>query len=624
MARGRALNEFRNEAVTEAASGPRRRTVRTAVPLLFSLAVAAVVLGPMLAPGYPLRVDLVSVPRPVLGLDQLGLGDRLPRAVPLDSVVALLATVWPDAWLTQAAALLTLTLAGWGAARLVALTRGDGLAGLPAQLVAAAVAIWNPFVMEQLAIGHVPHLVAYAALPWIVLGAVRGRWAGAVFAAGLGSVTPGGGVLCLLVVVLTAAAGAGTRRARAAAVTATVVLQLPWLVASLVHPGLAAGGEETAGLTDFSVVAESGLGRVVDVLGLGGMWNQAVVPDSRATILGPAGTVLLLGLALSGALALWRAGGWPRRWTTVVGLGAAVGYLVALLPVLPGGTALLRGLVELVPGAGLLRDGHRWLAAPALLIAVLAGHGTAGLATAVGLRGRAAGGTEADLAGTVTRWATAGLAGALLFATMPDLAYGLGGRLRAAHYPAEWQVVREHLDRQPDDARLLVVPFQPFRQFPWTGPTQVLDPAPRVLPRRTIVSDALTVDGTRLPAEGEAARAVQRLLAETAQSTPEETAQAWGLLLRRLDVGWVLVERQTPGVVPPVPAGFAYVLSTPTLALLRTTGPMPNAPAVATWRVVAVVGAHGLAGVTLVTAAGLALGRRRRHYAAQRSLTVSI
>jgi hypothetical protein len=158
--------------------------------------VAAVILGPMLAPGYPLRYDLTSVPGPVLTDDTLGLGDRLPRAVPLDAATWLLARVLPDALLTQLLAMLALTLAGWGAARLVA-------APLPGRFMAVLIAEWNPFVLEQLAIGHVPHLLGYGCMPWAGIhghGLARGRrgaWPRLVAAVALGSLTPAGGLLCV-------------------------------------------------------------------------------------------------------------------------------------------------------------------------------------------------------------------------------------------------------------------------------------------------------------------------------------------------------------------------------------------------------------------------------------------
>jgi hypothetical protein len=584
------------------------------LPPVVSLATAVVVLGPMLLPGYPLRYDLVTVPRPVLGEDALGLGDRLPRAIPLDGATAALALVLPDAVVTQVLALLALTLAGWGAARLTP-------ARLPGRLVAAFVALWNPFVLEQLAIGHVPHLFAYGALPWAALcghrlargggpgpGATPLAWAGLVGAVGLGSLTPGGGVLCVVAALaglLSGAVGgdAGRWRRVAAGLAPAAALQLPWLVAGLLHPAAPGTAGADDGLSLFALRSETGWGRLVDALGLAGMWNAQSLPDSRGTVLARASTVLVVALALAGAPAvarLWRAGRRPE--ILAAGAAAALGYLIAVLPVLPGGSALLRVLVDAVPGAGLLRDGHRWLALPAVGVAVLAGLAVDGVA-------RLHEGGGARLAGPQAAPAAAVLVALLAVATMPDLAGGLLGRLQARHYPADWAAARAVLDRSDDRARVLVLPWSAFRRFPWTGPDPVLDPAPRLLPRQAVVSDALRVGDARVPEEGEGARAVAAALGDGELSDAE---------LRALDVGWVLVERTTPGEPPGLPPDWRPAFAGPELELLRAPDPLPAAPRAGTVRLVGVLGAHLLALALLLAAVTLAGRQVTRRYRSRR------
>jgi hypothetical protein len=615
---------------------------RTALLVTLSLAVTAVIYGPMLRPGYPLRYDLVSVPHPVLGEDALGLGDRLPRAIPLDAATAVLARVLPDAWLTQLLALLALTLAGWGVA---VLTPGP----LPGRLFALLVAEWNPFVLEQLAIGHIPHLFAYGALPWVAIaarslvrrdpggGAVR-AWAGLTAAAGFGSLTPGGGVLCAIAALAGLASGLAGQRAvtdesavaddptagggpdasgglgrgwRALAGLATIaVLQLPWLVAAVAAPAFSAPADQVDGqIAAFALRSETGWGRLVDAAGLAGMWNGSALPASRETVLARVSTVLLLALAAAGLPAvrrLWRSGRRPELLAAAV--AGAVGYLVAVLPVLPGGTRVLQALIDVVPGAGLLRDGHRWLALPAVVIAVLCGLGVSELAALAAGRSpdsTAQRGKALLSGGPVLRGlAVVVFAALLLVASMPDLAGGLDGRLQARHFPADWAQATTVLDRSPDRARVLVLPWQPFRVFGWSGPDPVLDP--RLLPRQSIVSDALTVSGRRLPEEGLGARAIAADLVDGQLSADR---------LRSLAVGWVLVERGTPGRIPGLPPGWTTALNGPDLTLLRAPGVLPSAPHPGTVRAVAVIGSQALAGL-LALAAVLVLGgsliRRRR------------
>jgi hypothetical protein len=709
--------------------------------------VAAVIYGPMLRPGFALRYDLVSVPRPVLGEDALGLGDRLPRAIPLDAAVALLAKVLPDALLTQCLGLLALTLAGWGVAVLTP-------APLAGRMLALLVAEWNPFVLEQLAIGHLPHLFGYGALPWVAVfgralvratstadrdrraltviapGAptvlntgtdsartdrktarrpstctsgedsrhdppsrepepavsppnwdgraassaadvgrcpaempkpagrtppgAQGRgwsalsaWGGLTAAAGFGSLTPGGGVLVLIaglagmlagyVAPLAAAPGptshsspaalgpaphsspaalgetphrdaARTRRGRRVAIGAVslVVLQLPWLVAAAAAPAFTSpAGETGSEVTAFALRSETGWGRLIDAVGLAGMWNGAALPPSRDTVLARVSTVLLVGLALAGLPAVrrfWRAG--RRAEVLAVASAAGLGYLVAVVPVLPGGEQLLGRLMELLPGAGLLRDGHRWLGLPAVAVAVLCGLGVSELAGRVPHRGAGV--------GTAARTAVALFVALLVIASMPDLAGGLGGRLRSRDYPAQWVQMRELLDHSDDRSRVLVLPWQPFRVFDWSGPDPVLDPAPRLLPRQSIVSDALTVSGQRLPEEGLGSRAIGADLADGELSASR---------LRSLAVGWVLIERGTPGRLPLLPAGWSTVLVGPDLTLLRAPDPLPAAPRAGTARATTVLAAHTVAGGLFLSGLiGLLLSRFRRAGSGRRRL----
>jgi hypothetical protein len=268
--------------------------------------------------------------------------------------------------------------------------------------------------------------------------------------------------------------------------------------------------------------------------------------------------------------------------------------------VLPGGTAVLRALVDAVPGAGLLRDGHRWLALPAVGVAVLAGLAVDDVARR--LRGSQGA-------------AVAVLVACLAVATMPDLAGGLLGRLTARQYPADWTAMRAVLDRpgggEPDRARVLVLPWQAFRVFPWTGPDPVLDPAPRLLPRQVVVSDALRVGDARVGEEGPGARAAAAALADGTLTDAE---------LRSLHVGWVLVERTTPGAVPRLPDTWRPAFAGPELELLRAPDPLPAAPRAAPARAVTVVGAHALALLVLALAAVVVTGAKvTRRYRSPRN-----
>lgn len=572
-------------------------TRRLGVPL-FALAVAGVVLGPMLRPGFPLRFDLVSVPEPALGRDAWGLGDGLPRAVPLDAVTALLARVLPDAWLTQLIALAALGLAGAGAARLVAggsagPTDPARSAGLPGELLAAFVAVWNPFVTEQLAIGHVPHLVAYGALPWVGLCSYRvgqtpsvTAWARATLVVAVGSITPGGGALCLLGCLAGLIAGGRWSRWGLATALTGVALQLPWVLAGI---GATRSGQagEAAGADAFALRSETGWGRIVDALGQGGMWNASALPESRFTGLARVSTVLFVVLGLTG-LATVRRAGVPGR---IFAAGAAVvglTFLVAVLPVLPGGAGALTWAEDVVPGAGLLRDGHRWLAPLAIGTAVLSGFSLLGLP-----RGPA----------TSYRAAAALFAGLVVVASLPDLGLGLAGRLRTWTYAPDYAGAARELDRAGAASCVLILPWSAFRDFGWTDHRTVLDPLPRMLAAPTVVTRALRVSGTLLPQEGRQARAVDAALADSRLSEAE---------LRSAGIGWVVVERGTSGRLPELPRTLSRVSTGPGLTLYRLPRPAA-APAPGSARTaLAATGFTSYFGSMVAAAMALALVTVRR------------
>ena len=130
----------------------------------YALALALLVVAPLLRPGYLLLRDAVSTPRSYLSDSALGLTSA-PRATPQDFAVALASAVLDGGIVVKALLVLGLWLAGWGAARLVLVALPE--AGAGGQFVAITLAIWNPYVAERLLQGHWSLLVGYGCLPWV-------------------------------------------------------------------------------------------------------------------------------------------------------------------------------------------------------------------------------------------------------------------------------------------------------------------------------------------------------------------------------------------------------------------------------------------------------------------------
>ncbi len=458
------------------------------------LAMMVAVLAPLFGRGFTLAYDMVFAPRQDLLPDSVGLGSALPRSVPADAVVGLLTTVVPGDLVQQLLLAAALFAGPLGAGLLLKENPGT-------QVVAAVAYGWSGYVAERLFIGHWPYLLTYACLPWIVRAArdlrTLKRVAILVLVTAPAVLTPSGGIIAAGVAMVCG----GTRRLWLTA-TVALVLNAPWWVPSILHPGGTLSS--AAGVGAFGARAESWGGAITSLLGLGGIWNAEVVPDSRTNPIVPLLILATTAVALVGMRHL------PKP---LVGLGVAGLVLAAL-----GGSPVLGWVVEHVPGGGLLRDSQKWVAWWAL---------PAALGFALGVR---------QAAGLLRRGRPAVLVAAALvpIAMMPDLAWGGWGRLQPADFPQDWAAVRHILQTSRHEGDVLALPLGSFRRYGWNGDRTQLDPAPRYLPRPTVLDDTLVVDGRPIPGEDRRAARIRQQVTE-------------GGDLADLGIGWLLVEHGTPG-----------------------------------------------------------------------------
>lgn len=459
------------------------RLIRLAIPL-WAAALALLICAPLLGSGYVLSYDMVWVPHLALGrADVWGLGSALPRAVPSDAFAGLLGAILP-AYLVQKVVLLgALFLAGLGMGRLL----GD--APLVARLSALTLYVWNPFVAERLVLGQWPVLIAYAGVPWLI-DAVRNddEWLrpGGILALAATALTPATGLMGVLV----ALACKGREKGFQILVAAAAV-NAPWIVSGILHSSIAKSDGSAIGL--FDVQSEGPLGRIGAALSLGGIWNADVVPTSRGLALTTAFVVVLWAVMLVGVVTLW---GKDRVLLFRLGFLGAVGVALALSGWLLPGT--MADLVSNVPAAGILRDGTRYLLLLAPLEAVAFGFGAQRLI---------------DLSRTVqARQFVAVLAVVLPLIALPDLAGGVGGALKATHYPASWERARSAIEASSVPGDILVLPFSSYRRPSWNHDTPVLDPAGRFFPRETVVNDVLLVSGKAIAGEDPRAIRVATIL----------------------------------------------------------------------------------------------------------------
>jgi hypothetical protein len=539
----------------------------------YALALSLAVTAPLLAPGYLLLRDAVSTPRAHLTDAALGLTEAAPRALPQDFAVALASHVVDGGVVVKFLLIAGLWLAGWGAARLAAVTLPA--AGLPGQFVAATLAVWNPYVAERLLQGHWSLLVGYGCLPWVATAVLRlrdgdGTWWALVFWIALAGLTPTGLMLAATAALVSCAApGRGRSRGLCAAVSlgAAVLGALPWLVAPMLASSLAL---TQAGVPQFAARAEPGLGTLLSVAGLGGIWNGQAVPASRTTPFAVVATVVLLGVVAVGLPTAVR-----RPAVRPLLILAAVAVVAPALTATGPGLAMVEATVRAVPGLGVLRDSQKWVAL------ALPGYAVAGAGAVVTLGRR------------LPQFVTSAVCCLALVAVLPDLAWGVGGKVGPVQYPAAWTTVAALIDADPKP--VAVLPPNSMRHYPWADDAPVLDPLPRWVSSDVLTTGDLVIGGQTVPGEGDRARRVEAQVRSGAGVA--ELANA--------GVGWVVVE----GTGEPrlsLPVAFAG----DDLVLYRVGGDHPAA----SHRGIMIAAHLGWLAALLAGAAGMiATGTRRRH-----------
>jgi hypothetical protein len=400
-----------------------------------------------------------------------------------------------------------------------------------------------------------------------------------VLAAAPAAVTPTGGVIALATVAVLLPGGfPGWRRATALAVGAIAALCAPWAVAAATS---AAGGRsDPEGVAAFAARAENWSGVWGALAGTGGIWNAQAVPASRSSALVPVATAAMLAVGAVGFLELRRR--WPGGVARLAPL-AAGSILLAAAGTAPG-APVLEWLVGSVPGAGLLRDGQKFLIPYAVLLAVGLSVGAEVLAERLGRRFDATTGRVVLVAAAL-----------LPVAILPDLAFGAAGQLRPVHYPADWDSVSARVAAAPGE--VLSLPFHGYQRLRWNRGQVVRDPAPRYLDAPVLMNDALPVGDVTVDGENPRAARARALIDA-------------GDPVARLGVRWVLV-RKEPGVDVPAPvlSGLRRAFDGPYLALWEN--PEVIAPGTASDRRWPAAVAHLLAALVVIFA-GLAMLRGRR------------
>lgn len=536
-------------------------------PVLLTLLITA----PLLAPGYVVGYDMVFVPDLTVRLDLFGVTTAMPRAVPSDVLVAVLDEVVGGQVLNKVVLVAIPLLSGLG---MTALWRELRLGAALPGAAAVTLFVWNPFVAERLRLGAWALLLGYAALPWLVRSALRLRqgkgWPGFLLASAGCALTASGGIVGLLVAGLILL---WPGRRVVWPLGAAVLLNAPWLVAGLVHGGSATA--DPASVTAFAARNEGYGGALPTLLTLGGVWNADVVPGNRGDLLPVIFAFIMLLLSVAGVVLWWR----QDRIVGALVVAAVVALLVGMAGVVaPGAFA---EVVANVPGAGLFRDGQRYLGPLVLLQSIGFGVAVHALLQRVSLQ------------------RVVGVTAVLLpIAALPALAGG--GGLKVSHYPAEWARAQQALG-----GPFIPWPFESYRAPVWNDRRPVLDPMPRYFDQPAVVPDELIVSGHRLAGEDARAAAVATAVRTAMRDGTDPTPA-----LLQQGVGWLVYDRDAGGAPPrdSIP-GLTEVYSAMTVSVYQLAGtPVPEHDP--PWRTAAVLAAWAIAGATLAAALAGLVNRR--------------
>jgi hypothetical protein len=466
--------------------------------------------------------------------------------------------------------------------------------GTWARLAASGFAVWNPFVVERMALGQWALVAAYAALPWVLVAAARYRRTGepaalasVVLWSALASLTPTGGLLAL---ATSLSAGAARTRRTWWLVATGALLQLPWVVPSLV--GGASTTADPAGVAVFAPGSDASGSPVVALVGLGGIWDGLSLPATRHSPFALVTAVLVVLVLVVGLRPWWRVAGDLAPRVAALGFG---GLLLAVVLTTAPGQAALRWAIDDLPGLGLLRDGQKLIAPFVLLVGWV-------LAAAV----------DALVArltpyGTEVVWPLGILVVLMPVLLVPDGAGKVWSTVRPVSYPGGLAHVVATIDASPPGPGVVTLPWRSYRNFSWGTGTTSSDPLVRMVDRPVITSEDLTVGDTTVHGESSQAR---RLGAALADGRPAD-------VLPRLGIGWVVVYPDDPAAGDLDLTGLDQVYATPEVRLYAVPG-ATDLPGPTAWRRAAVVLADVLALLTVAWAAVTAVAawrsrRRRAH-----------
>lgn len=496
--------------------------------------LALVVLGPLLAPGYVLTLDMAFTP-------ELRLPEGMRASYLFHAGLHMLNMVFPSDLIQKTMLFAILFLSGLGAHRLVRhLRRDNSQAWDWGAFAAGAFYMINPFTYSRLMAGQYAVLLGYALLPFFAQALLRLvaqpnarnmlRVTALLIAISIVSIHTLGLAAILGITTLTLAAWRyrnrqehvwSMARMSLAGVSIFLTMSLYWLIPLIRGTSSTATAINSFGAGDqfaFATTGETTLGQLANVLSLHGFWgenaNLFMLPSDEHAALRLL-FIPFLVLVVWGGIALWKR---QRFVFAVLTLNGVIGLLL-------GAGVGIDWLSAHVPFFAGYREPHKFAALVALTYAVFGGYGAASLFAAV-QQSRA---KMQMLAITLA---------ALIIAITPLMFWGGNGQLTARDYPADWYAANKQLNDDTSDFSVLFLPWHLYMSFDFNERV-VVNPAHEFFDKPTFVNDDLEYGGASPNKDDPTKQAIDQALRQAPSNTN------LGQRLAPLNIKYILIAQGT-------------------------------------------------------------------------------
>lgn len=521
-----------------------RLTVRRRdwLPGVIYLILAGAVLGPLLAPGYILTLDMIFAPNMGFDTQLYGLEGGPIAAAPLFLLLQLVSKIAPM-WLIQKIILfLIFFAAALGAHRLFPI-KGAG------RYFAGMLYAVNPFTYIRFITGQWMILAAYAVVPFAIKsfidllkeGGIRNTVKVALLATLTAALSTHILFMLFLAFLIIFLARIVKERHEPVSLIKTVkavalsggmflMLNLYWLNLFFTEGRAIVSQLSEIDLYVFAPIATSPLNVAFSVASMHGFWRGGYIYTQDILPFWWVIYVLILFLATYGFIVSYSAG--RQRWVTIpLAVSAIVGFILALGMSSGMTRPLFSWLSNNVPFFIAFRDSQIFIALLCLGYAYLGGFSVNELAQ--------------KLRKQIRRPIRIGVGVILIIVLLTPFLYslpifGLWGQVRATDYPEEWYEVNNYLNQDETDFNVLFLPWHLYMDYDWLPNKDIRlgDPAGKFFDKPVIRGDNVEIAGIYSASTNPISRYVEFLLARG------EEIDNLGELLAPLNVKYVILAQE--------------------------------------------------------------------------------